>query len=116
MTPDSPIKLVADLLDLPLVDSEGSYCGIVDDVEFSGSIKELKLKALLAGPGTYRNRMPGWMFALLRTVAGDRITRVPMEKVVSIGSAVTLECPARDLGLQKSEAAAGIWLPRLGAL
>jgi sporulation protein YlmC with PRC-barrel domain len=44
MTPDSPIKLVSELLDLPLYDTEGVYCGVVDDVEFSGGPgKELKL-------------------------------------------------------------------------
>ena len=37
MTPDSPIKLVSELLDLPLYDSEGKYCGIVDDVELDGA-------------------------------------------------------------------------------
>jgi sporulation protein YlmC with PRC-barrel domain len=115
MTPDSPIKLVSELLDLPLMDSEGSYCGIVDDVEFSGT-RELKLKALLVGPGAYRGRMPAWMFRLVRVIAGDRVTRVPMEKVRTIGTAVKLECPGRDLGLQRSEAAAGRWIPRKGAI
>ena len=115
MTPDSPIKLVSELLDLPLIDSEGSYCGIVDDIEFAGE-KELKLKALLVGPGAYRGRMPGWMFWLVRKIAGDRVTRVPVEMIRTIGTAVHLECPGRDLGLQKSESAAGRWIPRWGAM
>lgn len=115
MTPDSPIKLVSELLDLPLLDSEGSFCGIVDDVEFAGE-RELKLKALLVGPGAYEGRMPGWMFWLVREIAGDRLTRVPMEMVQTIGPVVKLQCPARDLGLNKSEAAAGRWIPRLGAM
>ena len=52
MTPDGPLKLVSDLLDLPLIDSEGCYCGIVDDVEFSGAPgKALNVEALLVGPG-----------------------------------------------------------------
>ena len=116
MTPDGPIKLVSELLDLPIIDAQGAYCGIVDDVEFSGGVKELKLKALLVGPGAYHGRMPAWLFWLVRVIAGDRITRVPMEKVRTIGSAVRLECPARDLGLQKSEAAASRFMPRWGAL
>jgi sporulation protein YlmC with PRC-barrel domain len=116
MTPDSPIKLVSELLDLPLVDSEGAYCGIVDDVEFAGGTRELRLKALLVGPGAYQGRMPMWMMWLVRNIAGDRLTRVPMEKVNSIGAAVKLECPARDLGLDRSEAQAGRWIPRWGAM
>ena len=33
MKPSDPIKLVSQLLDLPIVDSEGAYCGVVDDIE-----------------------------------------------------------------------------------
>jgi sporulation protein YlmC with PRC-barrel domain len=115
MTPDSPIKLVSELLDLPLIDSEGCFCGIVDDVEFAGT-KELKLKALLVGPGAYEGRMPGWMFWLVRKIVGDRIIRIRLEMVHTIGAAVKLKCPARDLGLDQSEAAAGRWIPRRGAM
>ena len=117
MTPDSPIKLVSELLDLPLYDSEEKYCGIVDDVELSGGPgRELKLKALLVGPGAYKGRMPKWAMALVKLVAGDRLTRVPMEQVRTIRSAVHLEQPGRDLGLHRSEAAAGKWVPERGAL
>lgn len=117
MTPDSSMKLVSQLLDLPLLDSEGVYCGIVDDVELEGAPgKALKLKALLVGPGAYAGRMPRWMMTLVRILAGDRLTRVPLDQVRSIGSAVHLELPGRDLGLQKGEAVAGKWIPRRGAL
>lgn len=117
MRPDSMIKLVSELLDLPLIDSEGKYCGIVDDVEFSGGAgKELKLKALLVGPGAYDGRMPAWMFWLVRRIAGQRVTRVPMEMVRTITTAVKLECRAGDLGLHRSEATAGRWIPRWGAM
>ena len=115
MSPDSPIKLVADLLDLPIVDVDGCYCGIVDDIEFSGT-KELKLKALLVGPGTYEQRMPGWIYWLVRKVVGDRIVRVPLAKVRTIGSAVTLDCAGSDLGLLQSEQAVAKWIPKWGAL
>lgn len=117
MKPDSPIRLVSELLDLPLYDQEGVYCGIVDDVELSGAAgKPLKLKALLVGPGAYAGRLPRWAMWLVRSIAGDRLTRVPMDKVRAITTAVHLDQSARDLGLHKSEAAAGKWLPRRGAL
>ena len=116
MTPDAAIKLVSELLDLPLLDSEGKYCGVVDDVELAGGAsKELKLKALLVGPGAYEGRMPPWALWLVRKVAGDRITRIPMDKVRTISTAVHLECPGRDLGLHKSETEAGRWIPEVGA-
>ena len=117
MKPDSLIKLVSELLDLPLYDVEGKYCGIVDDVELTGKPgKELKLKALLVGPGAYKGRLPGWAMWLVKKIAGDRVTRVPMDKVHSIGAAVHLECSGWQLGLHKSERRAAEWIPHGGAL
>jgi len=117
MTPQSQIKLVSELLDLPLLDSEGKYCGVVDDVELSGGVgRELKLKALLVGPGAYAGRLPGWAMWFVRNMIGDRVTRVPMDKVRTIASAVQLKCPGRELCLHKSEAAAAKWLPHEEAL
>lgn len=117
MSPDSPIKLVSELLDLPLFDVGGKYCGVVDDVELDGRPgRELKLKALLVGPGAYAGRLPRWTMWLVKKIAGNRLTRVPMDKVHTIHTTVHLECPGRDLGLHKSETAAGKWVPRRGAL
>jgi sporulation protein YlmC with PRC-barrel domain len=117
VTPDGRIKLVSELLDLPLLDSEGKYCGIVDDVEFSGSAGgALKLKALLVGPGAYSGRLPRWAMWLVTKIAGDRMTRVPIDKVRTIKSSVNLDCPGRALGLDRSERAARHWIPYEGAL
>ena len=117
MSPDSPIKLVSELLDLPLLDSEGKYCGIVDDLEFSGAAgKELKLKAILVGPGAYSCRLPGWAMTVVKMVAGEELVRVPMDRVRSIDAVVHLRCSAGELGLDRAETAAGKWIPREGAL
>lgn len=116
MKPDGPIKLVSQLLDLPLCDSEGCYCGVVDDVEFAGVRGKEELKALLVGPGAYRGRMPGWMMWMVDKIAGDRVTRVPIAKVATIGPAVILDCPGSELGLNRSERAAEKWIPRGGAM
>jgi sporulation protein YlmC with PRC-barrel domain len=117
MRPGDSIKVVSELLDLPLLDVEGKYCGIVDDVELDGEAgKDLKLDALLVGPGAYEKRLPRWVMWLVTKIAGGRQTRVPMGKVRSIEAVVHLECPAGDLGLDKSENAAGKWIPRWGAL
>ena len=117
MTPGGPIKLVSELLDLPLLDSEGRYCGIVDDVEFSGGAgRELNLKALLVGPGAYAGRLPRFAMAIVRAVAGDRVARVPLDRVRTITDSVHLECPGRDLGLDRGESHVRRWIPRKGAL
>ena len=74
MTPDGRIKLVSELLDLPLLDMEGKYCGVVDDVEFTGGAgKELKLKALLVGPGAYSGRVPAWAMWLVKNGKAELI-------------------------------------------
>ena len=117
MRPSDPIKLVSQLLDLPLLDSEGKYCGIVDDVELRGRPgQEVELKALMVGPGAYAGRVPRWLIWLVKKVAGNRLTRVGMEDVRTISSVVHLMRTGRELGLHKSEDAARKWLPNKGAL
>ena len=117
MKPDDPIKLVAELLDLPLLDKDERYCGIVDDVEFTGGPgKRLALKALLVGPGAYQGRLPSWMYWLVTKVAGARIARIPIDKIALISSAVHLKCAAEDVGLHRVEDRVRGWIPRQGAL
>ena len=117
MSPDSPIKLVSELLDLPLYDTEGKYCGIVDDVEFTGEAgKSLKLKALLVGPGAYQGRLPRWAMWIVRKIAGERMTRVPMAKVRAIKAAVYLDGPGDEFGLHRNDNALGKRIPRWGAM
>jgi len=117
MKPSAPIKLVGQLLDLPIIDRDGNYSGIVDDIELTGSAgKETRIAALLVGPGAYRGRMPKWAMWLVRKLAGDRITRVPIGEFASIDSAVHLKGSADRLGLHRSEDAARAWIPRKGAM
>jgi sporulation protein YlmC with PRC-barrel domain len=112
-----PVKLVSQLLDLPIIDKDERWCGIVDDVELTGEPgKEMRVKSLLVGPGAYEGRMPGWMYWLLRTIAGDRMVRVPASEIIEIGSVVKLKCAAEKLKLGRSEDKARAWIPRWGAL
>ena len=111
------VKLVSQLIDLPILDKEGRWCGIVDDVELSGGPgKETRVKALLVGPGAYEGRMPGWSYWLVRKIAGDQVVRVPAAEIIEIGSVVKLDCPAEKLGLRRSENKVRSWIPRWGAL
>ena len=117
MTPDGPIKLVSELLDLPISDSDGQWCGVVDDVELDGQPgKPLRLKALLVGPGAYSGRMPSWAFWLVRKIAGERMARVPAEEVIEIGAVVKLRCTANQVRLHVVENKVRRWIPRWGAL
>jgi sporulation protein YlmC with PRC-barrel domain len=117
VNPGGRIKLVSQLLDLPIVDRDERSCGIVDDIELTGQAgKEMRLEALLVGPGAYERHMPSWIFWLVRQVAGDRIVRVPAAQIMEIGSVVKLKCAGEELGLHRAENAAGRWIPRRGAL
>jgi sporulation protein YlmC with PRC-barrel domain len=117
MNPAGPIKLVSQLLDLPIIDKDERWCGIVDDVELSGAAgKETRIKALLVGPGAYQGRTPAWLFWLVRKIAGDRMVRVSTDQIVEIGSVVKLCCRAEELKLHLAEDKARRWIPRWGAM
>jgi sporulation protein YlmC with PRC-barrel domain len=117
MKPSGDIKLVGQLLDLPIIDKDGNYSGVVDDIELDGAPgKQLRFTALLVGPGAYRGRLPKWAMWLVRRLVGDRITRVPIGEIAAIDSAVHLSGSADRLGLHKSEDAARAWVPRKGAM
>ena len=112
-----PLKLVSQLLDLPIVDKDEHWCGIVDDVEFEGSAgKETRVKALLVGPGAYTGRMPGWMFWITRRIAGDRMVRVPAAEIAEIGAVVKLKSTAQKLKLGEADDEVRPWIPRVGAM
>lgn len=111
------LKIVSQLLDLPIVDKDNRFCGVVDDVELSGSPgKEMRVEALLVGPGAYEGRMPGWMFWLTRKIAGSRIARIPAAEIAEIGSIVKLKSKAETFGLHEVEDKVRAWIPRKGAL
>ncbi len=117
MKPSDPLKLVAELLDLPIMDKDGRYCGIVDDVELSGTAgKETRIKALLVGPGAYDGRLPRWAFWLTKKFVGDRVTRVPIDQVDQIHTVVRLKCRAEDVKLHQVEDRVRGWIPKRGAL
>jgi hypothetical protein len=117
MKPTGRLKLVSQLIDLPLLDKDQRWCGVVDDVEFEGGPgKAARIKALLVGPGAYKGRMPGWMFWLVTKVAGSRISRVPLDEIETISSAIHLGCPAEKVGLHVVENRVRSWIPRKGAL
>lgn len=117
MTRPAPHKLGCGLLDLPLIDRDGRFCGVVDDVELRGGPGEpLVVEALLVGPGAWAGRLPRWAMAVTRLIAGDHVARIPWREVGEISSAVHLNVPAGQHRLQRVENQARRWIPRKGAL
>ena len=116
MSSHDRVQLVSGLLDLPILDKDGRYCGVVDDIELENVAGALRVKALLAGPGAYRGRLSGWAFHLVRWVAGDRIARVPWDAIDKIDSAAVLKVSAEACGLHRAEDRARRLIPRRGAM
>jgi hypothetical protein len=112
-----PLKLVSQLLDLPIVDRDERWCGIVDDVELKGRVgKDMRINALLVGPGAYEGRIPRWAFRLVTLIAGQRMTKVPAVEILEVGAVVKLKRTAEALKLHEIENKAARWIPRWGAL
>jgi len=112
MKPGDRLNLAADVRDLQIVDRDGSYCGIVDDLELAGRPGgKLMVAAILVGPGAWRGRLPGWLYRPLTRLIGDRIARIAWKEVETIGSVVKLKRTAAALGLDRSERRAAAWLP-----
>ncbi len=117
MKPAGRIKLVSQFLDLPIVDKDERSSGIVDDIELEGQAgEEMKVAALLVGPGAYEGRMPEWMYWLVSKIAGESMVRVPASQVIEVGSVVKLSCRAEELKLHQAEDKARRWIPHWGAL
>lgn len=116
MTRHDKIQLVGALLDLPILDKDQLYCGIVDDIELDVENGAPRVTALLVGPGAYRGRLPGWAFRLVRWIAGDRVTRVPWEAIEEIGPAAALNDTANAFGLHVTENRIGRAIPHGGAI
>ena len=90
----------AGFAELGRIHRQGELCGIADDVEFKGAPGgPLRISALLVGPGAYRGRLPGWMAAIARWIAGDAIVRVPWSAVDHVTSRIGLNCTAEAAGL-----------------
>ena len=104
MTPQASLKLVGEVRDLQIIDSEGVHCGIADDLEFEGVPgKPLKLRGILVGPGTYERRLPKWVFAIIRLAFGHSLIIIPWSEIIHITGRITLKQPATAYGLLKTE-------------
>ena len=117
MKPSGQINLIGGLLDLPILDRNGLYCGVVDDIELDdrgGSAPQVT--HLLVGPGAYRGRLPGWAVWLVARIAGTDVRRVPWNAIERIDSSVTLNDVAEAFGLARTEDRFRAFIPKWGAM
>jgi sporulation protein YlmC with PRC-barrel domain len=103
MSASGELDLAYGVLDHQLVDSRGRHCGKVDDLELEGKAgEELRVIALLVGPGAWRGRLPG-PFARLAGRFSRKLVRVPWDVVESAEAAVHLGKTASELGLGRGD-------------
>lgn len=107
------LDIVRMVLDHQLLDSNYIECGKVDDVELTGGVGELRITALLTGPGVAVRQLPGFLQSLGRWLFGARVTRVPWREVQVITSQIKLNSHAADLGLDRAENEIAVWLKKL---
>jgi hypothetical protein len=112
-TKQKHLDIVRMVLDHQLLDAHDVECGKVEDVELTGGADELKVTAIITGPGAAAERLPGFLQSLARKMCGARETRVPWEKVQSITGRIKLNARAEDLGLAEADKRAAEWLKKL---
>ena len=111
---DRSIHLVRDVVDHEIVDAHQLPCGSVDDVELELDPRHgLRPVALLLGPGAWQRRLPPWLAALARWLAGSAEARVPWSEIAYIGERIALRRTAEELGLGSADRRLGRWIARI---
>ena len=111
------LKLLSEVRDLQIVDSDGRNCGICDDIEFeAGAGGTIEVRALLVGPGAMQFRLPNWMAHGFRLIWGRHVARIPWSDIDTIGSHIVLKKPAKDFGLHMPDDRLSQYLSKVPAL
>ena len=99
-----PLRLVYQILDRELIDSDFVPCGKIDDIELDGEPgQELFVRALLVGPGAFGPRIPAWLRILVFRVRGTFSHRIPWSEIKSVGSHIQLRSTALVLDMNASD-------------
>lgn len=94
------LDIMRQVLDHELIDANNIPCGMVDDLEIKGDPgEELKVTAILVGPGVWAERLPNLFGSLVKKIFGSRKTRVPWEEVSIVSERIKLKSKASELGL-----------------
>jgi hypothetical protein len=97
------IDLGLNVLDHQLVDSEERRCGKVDDLALEGGPgEELRVTAILCGPGVWRARA-GLIGRIASWLGGGGRSSIPWAEIEEIRSHVKLRKRAPELGLGRGD-------------
>jgi sporulation protein YlmC with PRC-barrel domain len=108
------LDLARDVLDSALLDVDGKACGRVDNVKLdTGSNGELRISALLVGPGALSLRLPALVERLVQICIGRHQVIVPWSEVERVDQRVRLRRRAAELGLARGNRIVGRWIATL---
>lgn len=102
---DDVLDLLYAVLDLQLVDCDDRRCGRVDDIQLDD---DGTVVALLAGYGSWPDRVPAWARGVTRALLGhptreDDVVAIPWAAVDHIGPYIHLNTQASELGLARGD-------------
>jgi hypothetical protein len=103
------------VLDRLVVDCNNVACGRVDDLAIEGRPgTQIKIKAILIGPGPAADRLPELGRVIVQKVFGKRCVAIPWAEVTIITDHIKLKSSATELGLDEASSRAFKiinWLP-----
>jgi hypothetical protein len=102
-----------DVLDRQLVDVNGTFCGIVDALEFTPTPQGPVLTALWVGPDGWLPRVPALLALLCERVVRRHHVSVPWRHVREVSEVIRLDVSAGALGLGRADRAAARWISKL---
>jgi hypothetical protein len=107
------LDIVRMVLDRQLIDAADVECGKVSDVELEGGAGELRIIAVLTGPGGDNKQLPRVVQSLAQKIFGGRVRQVPWQEMHTISSRIKLRSHADTLGLFEAEKPFARWLSKL---
>jgi hypothetical protein len=111
------LKLLSEVRDLQVIDSEENNCGICDDIAFSGAPgRKLAVEAILIGPGAMQKRLPKWAAGLVGWISGKSTVSVPWSEVESITGRIRLKKSAGSYGFGGVDGRLAKYLSKVPAL
>jgi sporulation protein YlmC with PRC-barrel domain len=109
-----PIDLARDVLDSELIDADGTPCGRVDNLDLEiGSHGELRVRALLVGPGALSLRLPAMVERLVQICISRNQVIVPWSEIERVDGRVRLRRRADELKLANANRIVGRWIAKL---
>ncbi|MEP7060350.1 MAG: hypothetical protein ABI828_06430 [Actinomycetota bacterium] len=101
MNKSTEVDIALGILDHQLVDSEGTNCGKVDDLEIAGLDGDApEVVEILVGGSAWRSR--GLLGRLAARLGGSAV-HVRWREVEAVTSVVTLKRPAAELRLNRGD-------------